>query len=234
MEENKSPYTSGGLLGDIDNPDHNFNFIRLKHGAFALQGFNVKRILQRPYFGMNTNKSDAEILDNFEVPSDLSIDELEKRLEKYTATRELLLRYGVRIMKHTDKLFKMIYGTVSPIENLATSPTQKISERENSLLIVYSWVQQCIGDLISKVADMIEKITAEIQQSYRKTFAQRLKQARKEKKISQRDLSDLTKINRADIGLYETGKKLPSLDNFIKISRCTGFSADWLLGMERI
>ena len=223
----------GGLLGDINNPDHNFNFIRVKHGAFALQGFNVKRILQRPYFELRTNKSDAEILDNFEVPSNLSIVELEKRLEKYTTFRVKLLNYGVRIQKHIDKLFKMIYGTASPIENPTILPTRQISERENSLLIVYTSVTKHIWYLISKVADLIEEITTKIQQSYRKIFAQRLKQARQEKKISQRDLSKLTKINRADIGLYETGKKFPSLDNFIKILRCTGVSADWLLGMER-
>ena len=64
----------------------------------------------------------------------------------------------------------------------------------------------------------------------RKIFAQRLKQARQEKKISQRVLSDLTSINRADIGLYETERKFASFLNLLRIADALNVSLDWLCG----
>ena len=222
-----------GLLGNLENPDHRFNVAKVNHGAFALQGFNIKKILQRRYFDLDTDKTDLEIMDNFEIPNTLKVEELETRLNKYRDIHEKLLNYGARIATHTNKLFKIIYGASDPIELLHT-PARPISEKANTLLSMYSSISRILADFISKVAEMVKKVTETIQQRYRDTFANRLKQARQEKKISQRVLSDLTSINRADIGLYETGKKFPSLDNFIKILRCTGISADWLLGMERI
>lgn len=231
LAENNSPYTTGGLLGDIDNPEHSFNFIRVKHGAFALQGFNVKRILQRPYFGMNTNKSDAELLDNFEVPSDLSVDELEERLGKYTTIRAKLFKYGSKISKHTDKLFQMIYGTTKITEILPT-PTRKISERENDLLFVYSSVVKHIGELVSKVTDMTEIISTEIQQSYRQTFASRLKQARNERGYTQKQLADELEMAMMTISQYELKKREPSISILARMAKKLKVSADWLIGLN--
>ena len=82
----------GGLLGDTTNSEHPFNVIKVNHGVFALQGFNVKKILQRRYFKLNTDKTDLEIMDNFEIPNNLKVEELETRLSKYKDIHTKLLK----------------------------------------------------------------------------------------------------------------------------------------------
>lgn len=50
-------------------------------------------------------------------------------------------------------------------------------------------------------------------------LAKRIKERRKELNFTQKDLSEKIGISRATLCDYESGSKVPSLDNFIKLSR---------------
>ena len=200
--------------------------------AFALKDFDETKIFQRPFFNFievdgdyflkNNERNDKDIFRELSATDDINKNEL--NLRKYQTIQEKLLYYQNLIDRiHLPRLVRL----------KRTTEDTEIKKRVDELRDFYDEYANKITITSAFVEEQIKKLEKVIQQQNKNIFASRLKQARKEKNISQRDLSDLTGINRADIGLYETGKKFPSLDNFIKILRCTGFSADWLLGMER-
>lgn len=66
-------------------------------------------------------------------------------------------------------------------------------------------------------------------------FAQRLKQARNSKELTQKELSDLSGVSTVMISQYErseisTGKN-PALNNVYSLANALGVSIDWLCGL---
>lgn len=207
-----------------------------KTHAFALKDFDKTRILQRPilkkfvqvdgdFFLKDNCATDDEIIRDLSAITD-DVNRNERNLKRLRVIWERLIYFQAKMIdrRHLPRLVRFKRTTINPeLKKRANDFRDKYDEDAIQITITAAYVEK-----------KIEGLEKSIQQQNRNLFASRLKKARKDKKISQRDLSDLTKINRADIGLYETAKKFPSLDNFIKILRCTGVSADWLLGMERI
>ena len=60
----------------------------------------------------------------------------------------------------------------------------------------------------------------------------RLRELRKENKMSQSDLGKILGITKVSISGYENGTRIPSLDILNKILDVFGVSADYLLGRE--
>ncbi len=203
--------------------------------AFALRNFDKNHILQRPilkkfvqvdgdFFLKDNCATDDEIIRDLSAIAD-DVNKNELNLRRLRVIWERLIYFQTKMIdrRHLPRLVRFKRSTVNPeLKKRANDFRDKYDEAAIQITITAAYVEK-----------KIEGLEKSIQQQNRNLFASRLKKARQDKKISQRDLSDLTKINRADIGLYETAKKFPSLDNFIKILRCTGVSADWLLGMER-
>lgn len=65
-------------------------------------------------------------------------------------------------------------------------------------------------------------------------FSLILKQLRKEKGLSQRDLAKLLNLSHSAIGLYETGKREPDFKTLKLLSRFFNVSTDFLIGNEDI
>ncbi|NDO18580.1 helix-turn-helix transcriptional regulator [Lachnospiraceae bacterium MD329] len=65
-------------------------------------------------------------------------------------------------------------------------------------------------------------------------FAERLKELRKSKKITQEKLADIIGVERSSIGKYESPSKpvIPSTDIQIKLADYFGVTVDYLLGRE--
>lgn len=63
-------------------------------------------------------------------------------------------------------------------------------------------------------------------------FGERLKDLRKERKISQMELSKNTGLSQSAIAKWELGKSEPSASALIKLSKFFGESVDYLLGLE--
>lgn len=63
-------------------------------------------------------------------------------------------------------------------------------------------------------------------------FGQILKEARKQKKLTQIDLANIIGVKPAEISQYESSKRLPRLNVFIKIIDTLDISADEALGRE--
>lgn len=65
------------------------------------------------------------------------------------------------------------------------------------------------------------------------SFGSRLKARRKEIRMSQTKLCDLTGISQANISLYENGKREPGVFMAILLADALGCSLDWLAGRSK-
>jgi len=63
-------------------------------------------------------------------------------------------------------------------------------------------------------------------------FVERLRVARKLRKMSQTDLADAIHVHATSIGLWERGVKVPNLDNAVSICIALGISLDFLTGLS--
>lgn len=62
------------------------------------------------------------------------------------------------------------------------------------------------------------------------TFGQRMRKAREEKGLTQKDLADLLFLGESTISFYESDKREPKFDVLNKISETLEISVDYLLG----
>ncbi|VIQ83164.1 Cro/CI family transcriptional regulator [Streptococcus pneumoniae] len=63
-------------------------------------------------------------------------------------------------------------------------------------------------------------------------FSERLKELRKEKKLTQTELASKLDISQKSYSNWESGKAEPTLDNIIKLADLLEVSLDWLFGRE--
>jgi transcriptional regulator with XRE-family HTH domain len=65
-------------------------------------------------------------------------------------------------------------------------------------------------------------------------FAQRLKEIREEKNLSQEQLGKEIDRSRTSISGYETYDRLPDVDTLIKLVKYFDISLDWLMGFSNV
>ncbi len=64
-------------------------------------------------------------------------------------------------------------------------------------------------------------------------FGNRLRQFRKERNMTQKQLADLIRVKNSVISFYEVGERTPSLEVIVKLASVLHVSADALLGIEK-
>lgn len=64
------------------------------------------------------------------------------------------------------------------------------------------------------------------------TIAIRIKEMRKEKKLTQSDLAKLLSTTQDTISLWELGKSTPDINYLIELTKIFSVSADYLLGLS--
>lgn len=66
---------------------------------------------------------------------------------------------------------------------------------------------------------------------YKEVFAERITEARKENKLSQREAAEKLKISKSTIASYETGRTQPDLETLGKLSKLYYHTVDYFLGL---
>lgn len=61
-------------------------------------------------------------------------------------------------------------------------------------------------------------------------FAERLKELRLEKRLSQKELAFEINLSQSAIAYWELGTRIPSAEAVVKLSRFFGVTTDYLLG----
>lgn len=64
-------------------------------------------------------------------------------------------------------------------------------------------------------------------------FGERLKDLRKQKGLTQKQLASLIGVKNSIVSFYETGDRIPSPEIIIKLAAVLHVSADYLLGIEK-
>lgn len=65
-------------------------------------------------------------------------------------------------------------------------------------------------------------------------FGEKIKKLRKEKKLTQKQLADLSGVAVSAISAYESGNRYPSYEILINLSHIFHVSTDYLLGISTI
>lgn len=60
----------------------------------------------------------------------------------------------------------------------------------------------------------------------------RIKEARKSKGLSQQQLGDMLGVSKVSVCGYETGTRIPTLDNFVQLIEILDLTPDYILGRE--
>lgn len=60
----------------------------------------------------------------------------------------------------------------------------------------------------------------------------RIKEARKAKGLSQQQLGDMLGVSKVSICGYETGTRMPTLDNFLQLVEILDLTPDYILGRD--
>ena len=81
--------------------------------------------------------------------------------------------------------------------------------------------------LIPECQEKIEIIF--LKRGEKMSLGEKLRDWRKNNKISQKDIGEKLEVDQKQISNYENGKSNPSLEGFITICQLMGVSADWLL-----
>lgn len=66
-----------------------------------------------------------------------------------------------------------------------------------------------------------------------KIFGKRLREVRKSKKLTQKELAEQIGIKRNTYSDWENGKTEPSFENLVKLADLLDVSLDWLFGRDR-
>ena len=64
-------------------------------------------------------------------------------------------------------------------------------------------------------------------------FGNRLRQLRKEKKLTQRQLAEMVGLRHSVVSFYEIGERIPSPEIIKKLASSLHVSSDYLLGIDR-
>lgn len=67
---------------------------------------------------------------------------------------------------------------------------------------------------------------------YREAFASRLKKAREETGLTQREVTKETRIPQSTLANYETGRTEPDIENLGILAEFYNVSIDWLVGIQ--
>lgn len=194
--------------------------------AFALRGFDEKRILQRPYFHEFNLPiaTDENILRTFNVLNAATAEAMEQKFEDMRKLNSAVQNYRRLIIKHRKRLRK-IFSYYDEKGDKAKS------ERTAGLLLKYNWFEEASELFNLKFGHLFINGEKEIDMQRRRDFSDRLRQARKESGMTQMQLAAKIGMTQGGYTQYENAGREPSLSTLAKLSRILKRPTDWLLGL---
>lgn len=223
--------------------------------AFAFQDFDAERILQRPYLRALSLpvSSDAEILESLKATDEDSIEITQEKIDSLAALSVSVLNYQDHIKRHGARLAKYSLAVANKIatdisadililrnsHKRAVELSVKYYGRgldENGETIFFAGtkffhiVVEDIGDLLKKILAELRTLEEKRRNYYRKIFGTRLRQVRKEMKLTQAGLAERLNISQRAVGNYEQSTREPSIEMLVMMSKELKRPVDWLIG----
>lgn len=212
-----------------------------KQNAFAFRNFNEKRILQRRFFKdfkFDTNKTDEEILSGLSHDvSTLSQQDLEKNFDILVSLIFRTADYLKLIKRHIERLERYRRAVADKIVEDKTADVEILREKydiEQKLAKYYQLgIYLDVDNLLrERLAQAFRAVDDELKFSYRKIFADRLKLARQEKGMNQKDFGASVGLTQRAISNYEVGIREPSLATLARFSKKLQRPIGWFLGVN--
>lgn len=199
------------------------------HDAFALAGFDEKRILQCPFFkSLNLPADDdAEILKSFDVSMCKTAAEMEQKLDDLRKLDLAVKKFRQLIKNHRRRLRSMF----AELDRRSDETKQTKLDRLAALLMKYNWYCETAELFNLKFGSLFVEGEKALDRQYRKEFGRRLKAARQAAGLTQMDIAQLLNITRNSWQKYESGGADISLPNFYKVIKTLGISSKFLIGL---
>lgn len=195
-----------------------------KQNAFALRDFDATRILQRPYFKKFREEyhiadtTDDEILESLNAADDDSVDDMERKLKTLKAAHTLLFEFRNLINHHETRLNKY---NKQAAENQRGAP-----------MIEYVTADLDAMELSNKFADSYLELEKKIQKKYREEFTARLKEARKQAGLTQKQLAYFVEVSPQVFSRYERGEHDMPIHTVARLAKVLHLSGDQILGLK--
>lgn len=222
--------------------------------AFALEGFDGARILSRNYFRGYAPPEELHLTDEDYLTSivlsasDADDSTFSERFAgvngseailtfwgsgaksaKLAYTMTLANKYQTRLTRHNDKLMEYSASLIGDYD--FSDKIQTKIRRAQNLADRYADACRAVQNLQRALFNAIATIEDGNADSVRRRFAERLRQARKKKNMTQQDVANLIHMSAGGYTQYELARRDPSIPTLIKLARILDCSADWLLGL---
>lgn len=205
--------------------------------AFALRGFDEKRILQRPFF----KEFDLPVADDDKIGEDFFDDVADDinlangKLKLAERLNDCAKKYLLHLETHKTRLRKImrVYA-----DKYISSHDEKIvvkNQRAINLLACYFDLYQVIEQLLlgNVTSHLLNVSYLLLLRLYRSKFSSRLRQARKAANLTQQQLAERVGLKTYNaIAQYERGINDPSLLTVFRITQELKCSANWLIGLQ--
>ena len=192
--------------------------------AFALKDFDEKRILQRRFFKdfkFDADKTDEEILSK--LSHDVSTRSQQDLEKIFDILIERLERYRRAVAD------KIVEDKTADVEILREKYDIEQKLAKYYQLEIYFDVDNLLRE---RLAQAFRAVDDELKFSYRKIFADRLKLARQEKGMNQKDFGASVGLTQRAISNYEVGIREPSLATLARFSKKLQRPIGWFLGVN--
>ena len=212
-----------------------------KQYAFALKDFDEKRILQRRFFKdfkFDADKTDEEILSKLSHDvSTRSQQDLEKIFDILVSLIFRTADYLKLIKRHIERLERYRRAVADKIVEDKTADVEILREKydiEQKLAKYYQLeIYLDVDNLLrERLTQAFRAVDDELKFSYRKIFADRLKLARQEKGMNQKDFGASVGLTQRAISNYEVGIREPSLATLARFSKKLQRPIGWFLGVN--
>ena len=218
--------------------------------AFAFRGFDSERILQRRFFREMKlpETTDERILEKLSMTDSDSFEGTQAKMATIGNLLSKVAEYQKHIKRHGDRLTRYaraVEHTITTDEKADIAALKLRYSRAGKLSVKYSGsftaygltstflggiAVDDVGGLCNKLAARYKELDAKIKAHYRKIFATRLKQARKEIGLTQAELGTQLGVSQRGISNFENADREPSIAMLVKISEKLKRPVGWFLG----
>lgn len=214
--------------------------------AFAFRGFDNERILSRRFckkfreaWQATENRTDAEILDYFNVSYSYDGVNIDNQYA-LDGLNELLIKYVTPYQKHLKRHVERLTNYINAVANkiAAADETANVADlrehhkRAIKLAEKHKHCADSVDGLKKKLSKQYKAVEDEIGYQYRKSFGERLRQARLAAGLTQAQLGESLQLSQKAISGYEVGAREPNLAQMVRFAYKLNRPVDWFLGVH--
>ena len=220
--------------------------------AFAFRDFNEQRLMFRIHPLLREVEKEIKTDDDYnadDAPLDADFFKAFATIAKSMTTATMkdnkafgqhmlyiaseFLRYSDRIVRHIKRLRQIL--TLFEDKISSDDKNEKLHTQYRRAKFLISNYAHCLSSATIFAENFLKSVKGfkeKIATLYRQLFAERLKQSRQEKKITQAQMANKLGITVGAYQFYELARREPNITRLIQISTILDVTPNFLLGFE--